>query len=39
MGVGAGDHTIPLLVLDVVVSLGFCTLINFHYILRLNYAH
>ena len=30
--VGASDHAIALFVLDMVVSLGFCTLIHLHYI-------
>ena len=36
--VGASDHAIALFVLDMVVSLGFCTLIHLHYILWFNSA-
>ena len=37
--VGASDHAIVLLVLDMVVSLGFCTVKHLHYIMWFNCAH
>ena len=37
--VGASVHAIALFVLNMVVSLGFCTVIHLHYILWFNCAH
>ena len=39
MRVGAGDHAMALFCIEYGCVLGFCTLINLHYILRLNCTH